>query len=201
MENEKIENSQKQNNENKYTNFLKDKKNIIIIILSFLLVCSLFVYGIPNDTTKYESQINNLNTEINNLSEQVNNLKSENDDLNEKNQNLENEKKQLEEQKFALENEKNELTQKVNELSNAKTSSSKNTSSNTNNNPTSSNNANTNVTNTSPSNYTDNSEMVWVGETGNKYHKQSCRTLKGKGHQITMKQAIAEGREACKVCH
>ena len=43
--------------------------------------------------------------------------------------------------------------------------------------------------------------MVWVGETGTKYHNQGCRTLKGKGHQITMQQALAEGREPCKVCH
>lgn len=44
-------------------------------------------------------------------------------------------------------------------------------------------------------------QMVWVGNTGTKYHKQNCRTLKGNGHQITMQQAIAEGREACKVCY
>ena len=44
-------------------------------------------------------------------------------------------------------------------------------------------------------------QMVWVGDTGTKYHKQNCRTLKGNGHQITMQQAIAEGREACKVCY
>ena len=43
--------------------------------------------------------------------------------------------------------------------------------------------------------------MVWVGETGDKYHIQSCRTLKGKGHQITLQQALSEGRQACKVCH
>ena len=46
-----------------------------------------------------------------------------------------------------------------------------------------------------------NSEMVWVGNTGTKYHNEGCRTLKGNGHQITMKQALSEGREACKVCH
>ena len=46
-----------------------------------------------------------------------------------------------------------------------------------------------------------NEQMVWVGNTGTKYHKQNCRTLKGNGHQITMQQAIAEGREACKVCY
>ena len=44
-------------------------------------------------------------------------------------------------------------------------------------------------------------EMVWVGETGTKYHYEDCRTLKGKGHQITLEQALAEGREPCKVCH
>lgn len=44
-------------------------------------------------------------------------------------------------------------------------------------------------------------QMVWVGDTGTKYHKQNCRTLKGNGHQITMQQAIAEGREACKICY
>lgn len=46
-----------------------------------------------------------------------------------------------------------------------------------------------------------NSEMVWVGKTGDKYHLKNCRTLKGNGHQITLKQAKEEGRQACKVCH
>lgn len=44
------------------------------------------------------------------------------------------------------------------------------------------------------------SQTVWVGNTGTKYHRQSCRTLKGKGHKITLKEALAEGREPCKVC-
>ena len=42
--------------------------------------------------------------------------------------------------------------------------------------------------------------IVWVGETGTKYHRQDCRTLKGKGHSITLQQALNQGREACKVC-
>lgn len=45
-----------------------------------------------------------------------------------------------------------------------------------------------------------NEEMTWVGDTGTKYHRKTCRTLKGNGHQITMKQALSEGRTACKVC-
>lgn len=43
--------------------------------------------------------------------------------------------------------------------------------------------------------------MVWVGDTGTKYHKHSCRTLKGNGHQTTMEQALSEGRQPCKVCY
>lgn len=56
---------------------------------------------------------------------------------------------------------------------------------------------------TKPNNTTtnNNSDMVWVGETGNKYHVQTCSTLKGKGHQITLKQALQEGRQPCKRCH
>lgn len=45
------------------------------------------------------------------------------------------------------------------------------------------------------------SNGVWVGNTGTKYHFQSCPTLKGKGHQITLEQALSEDREPCKVCH
>lgn len=44
-------------------------------------------------------------------------------------------------------------------------------------------------------------EIVWVGETGTKYHYKDCRSLKGKGHPITMKEALAEGRTSCGICH
>ena len=56
-------------------------------------------------------------------------------------------------------------------------------------------------TNIKDSSSIENSEMVWVGETGTKYHYKDCRTLKGKGHQITLEQAQEEGREPCKVCY
>ncbi|MCC8160827.1 MAG: hypothetical protein LIO53_05905 [Oscillospiraceae bacterium] len=45
------------------------------------------------------------------------------------------------------------------------------------------------------------STMVWIGETGTKYHKENCRTLRGNKYQITLDEALAQGREACKVCH
>ena len=44
-------------------------------------------------------------------------------------------------------------------------------------------------------------DTVYVGKTGNKYHNQGCRTLKGDGVPISLDEAIAQGRTACKVCH
>ncbi|MDO5398960.1 MAG: copper amine oxidase N-terminal domain-containing protein [bacterium] len=54
---------------------------------------------------------------------------------------------------------------------------------------------------TVPATSANNSEMVWIGETGNKYHFEDCRTLKGNKYQITMDEAIAQGRTSCGVCH
>ena len=44
-------------------------------------------------------------------------------------------------------------------------------------------------------------QTVYVGKTGSKYHYQGCRTLKGGGIPMSLDDAIAEGRTACKVCH
>lgn len=44
------------------------------------------------------------------------------------------------------------------------------------------------------------SETVYIGDTGTKYHRESCRTLKGNAHAISLDEALAQGREACKVC-
>ena len=46
----------------------------------------------------------------------------------------------------------------------------------------------------------ENSETVYIGKTGNKYHKKNCSTLKGKGIPISLDEAIAQGREPCKRC-
>ena len=54
---------------------------------------------------------------------------------------------------------------------------------------------------TAPAASTNNSEMVWIGETGNKYHFENCRTLKGNKYQITMEEALAMGRTSCGVCN
>lgn len=43
-------------------------------------------------------------------------------------------------------------------------------------------------------------DTVYIGKTGTKYHRQGCRTLKGNGSPISLSEAKAQGREACKVC-
>lgn len=48
--------------------------------------------------------------------------------------------------------------------------------------------------------YQESSNIVWVGETGNKYHRESCSTLSGRKYKMTLQEAKAEGREACKRC-
>lgn len=45
------------------------------------------------------------------------------------------------------------------------------------------------------------SKTVYIGATGTKYHLESCRTLKGNGTPISLDDAIAQGRTACKVCN
>ena len=124
--------------------FLKDKKNIIIIILSTLLLLSFSIIG-ENDKTSGET--NTLNSKISNLE---------------------------------IENQKLKENSSMSQQTILNTATEKET--------------------TTPSSE-DTSEIVWVGESGNKYHTQNCRTLKGAGHQITLQQALSEGRQACKVCH
>lgn len=41
---------------------------------------------------------------------------------------------------------------------------------------------------------------VYVGETGECYHSEYCRTLKGSKHPMSISDAIASGLRACKVC-
>ena len=165
----------------KITSYLKINnlfkgKNLAIIILSFLLFIS--IIGQPS-VTDYENNINTLNTTI---SKQKEIISSNQDDTIK----LQNENTQLKDKIAALEKENESL---------------KNSAQNTESKP--SNTDTVPVTTTTQPKVQNNeiTEMVWVGNTGTKYHIQSCGTLKGKGHQITLQQAISEGRQACKVCH
>ncbi len=47
----------------------------------------------------------------------------------------------------------------------------------------------------------DSEYIVYRGKTGDKYHRASCRTLKGGGIPITLEEAKSQGRQACKICN
>ena len=189
--------------EYKKKTFWKDGKNIAIIILSVILLCTIFVIPSRNtdeDIAQYERKISELNKKIEVLNDQIKTLTSTinvkektTDNLNKENTSK---KEEISNNSTNQNNQQNEIkktTESVQQTTSTEKSSSKTT--NTNNN-------NTNVSSSPTTNSNDNqSEMVWVGETGSKYHYQDCRTLQGKGHQITLKQALAEGRQPCKVCH
>ncbi|MDP4133614.1 MAG: stalk domain-containing protein [Bacillota bacterium] len=46
-----------------------------------------------------------------------------------------------------------------------------------------------------------NTQYVYIGTTGDKYHKENCRTLKNGAIKITLSEALAEGRIPCKICY
>lgn len=53
-----------------------------------------------------------------------------------------------------------------------------------------------------PAPVTSNQSMtVYIGATGTKYHLQSCRTLKNTKTPISINDAKAQGRTACKICN
>ena len=68
-------------------------------------------------------------------------------------------------------------------------------------------NTNSNSVTEAPSNnhvevHNDTTEKtVWIGETGTKYHYSNCRTLRGNKYEITLQEALNQGREPCKVCN
>lgn len=226
-----VENSGISKEETTQKSIFKDGKNIAILLLSILSSLFLLAFigssvgtetaqvSAPSvEVSEYEKSIDELKRNIEDNQNQITELQNENKELKENNT-------RLEEEKQNIENEKNTLASKVEELekqptntsntstaskptttqsnpspSSTSTSSSSKPASNSSSSISSSTPKATQTQPTAPSN-NNNSQMVWIGDTGNKYHNQNCRTLKGNGHQITMQQALAEGRQACKVCH
>lgn len=43
-------------------------------------------------------------------------------------------------------------------------------------------------------------DVVWLSQTGTKYHRKTCRTLKLPPTETTREKAEKMGRGACKVC-
>jgi len=112
-------------------------------------------------------------------------------EINQSIQTLENEKQKLEEEKKSLETEKETLTSEIEELK--KTSSilteKKNAKVSTSSTPTT-----TTVQNT-------NSAIVYVTNTGKKYHKSSCSYLKKSKIEMSLSEAQSKGYTACSKCY
>ena len=49
--------------------------------------------------------------------------------------------------------------------------------------------------------YDSSNETVYITDSGNKYHRSGCRTLKKSKHAISKSSAVKQGYEACGVCH
>jgi competence protein ComEC len=56
------------------------------------------------------------------------------------------------------------------------------------------------ITSKAPSTGNDNT-IVYITDTGKKYHTAGCRTLKKSKHAITLKEAKARGYTPCGICH
>ena len=175
---------------NKKTNTIL---NIVIVLSIFFIFCIIYSSVIPNDLSEYKKEIKNLNTQVSTLTEQIKNNENQIATLSESNKTLESENQKLKDEKNDLNNQIEELSKVPSVSATTQPTTSDNNSSS----QSSTSEPKSDLT-TTPSN--NNSQMVWVGETGSKYHVQSCSTLRGKGHQITLQQALAEGKQACKRC-
>ena len=49
--------------------------------------------------------------------------------------------------------------------------------------------------------YQGSGETVYITDTGSKYHRSSCRTLRYSKHAVTLSWAQSNGYTACGICH
>lgn len=201
----------KAGNQSKHSTISNTKRNIIIGIGIFFILCiySFIFSSINNNISTSSTNIFNNTSSFNTIysySKTENTLeeKAENAQINTvslKSSSSSNTKPQEKNKNIASSSKKSTTKSSNTSSSKAVASSTKsNSSSNTKSNNPSSKAKTTTTKKETNTSTTNNSLKVWVGNTGNKYHRQSCGTLKGKGHSITLKQALAEGRESCKVC-
>lgn len=187
QKNETITTNNNLENESQTKNpFWKNKKNIAIIILSFILFCSLGstpsidTNNISN-VTQYKTQINELNAKLENSLSQIKSLETDKKSLKDKISNLEEEKEELEK-------ENENLNSKLKDATKTTSTSSSLTSKKT----SSSNNSSSNITQRT---------TVYITKTGSKYHKSSCSYLKKSKISISLKSAKSQGYTACSRCN
>ena len=107
---------EKNNKKFSIKNMFKSRKNIAIIILSFLLFCTVATYA-NSETIDFQLQIDKLNNEFSELKgenellkKQISNLKDENNKLQEDKNNIEKSNKKLYEDIHKLEENNTSLT-------------------------------------------------------------------------------------------
>ncbi len=193
--------------------FWKNKKNVAIVILSFIIVCFLFSSS-GTEIEELSGKENTKNAELNQQLEesmsQIKILQGQNEKLQEEkqrlqgndskivtlqesNQKLQDEKLVLEEQKNELEQEKASL-QAQNEELNAKIQQIQSTQSASKTAISSTATSSEIVSNT-------NSGTVYITDTGKKYHSGGCSYLKNSKHEISKSSAKAQGYMPCSRCN
>lgn len=181
--------------------FLKDKKNIAIFILSIVLFISICSNLFSSKGTQIKEKYEENEAIMNNLIAEKDMLIKENENkitsLRDDNKILREEKQKLEEEKKSLEEEKTTLNSKIQELE--KISSTKTQSQNTSSKTASVPNNTQKTTATSTQNT--NSAIVYVTQTGKKYHKSGCSYLKKSKIQKTLSEVQSQGYTPCSKCY
>lgn len=177
----------------------KEKKPIYKKWWFWLAIALLVIGVVPNNNNTQNEVKNEAQQTVYANSKIVNEVKSKQNIINTNVQTDTEEKEKQQEQKNEIISNNVEKEDKIN-----KTNEVQSKDTNKENTPTTKPKEMTNPDTTVPKAtppVNENSKVVWVGDTGTKYHVKGCRTLKGKGHQITLEQALKEGRQPCKVCH
>jgi len=215
---------EKEENDNftKFKSFIKKRALIIESILAVIIVVMFVtVAGTSEEKQTLEKRYNDLKAKseettktlndeikqkenkIKDNEKKVTELQQEDkkNEINESIRLLETEKQKLEEEKKTLEGEKQTLTNQIEELKktssilterkNAKVSQN---SSNSNPNASSSNKVTTTAQNT-------NSRIVYITNTGKKYHRAGCSYLKKSKIETTMSNAVSSGYTPCSKCY
>lgn len=103
-----------ENNNKKFSikNLFKSKKNIVIMVLSFLLLCSMISYS-NSDMYNYQIQIENLNKQVTTLKDENASLESQLSDLKEEKVRVSDNRQQTEEDETITTDEEKKVEPEV----------------------------------------------------------------------------------------
>ncbi len=196
-----------------FKNFVKENSLAIEVILSIFVVIMLITsITISNQKNTIQKQYNELQTKLDttskNLQKQIDEKNTKlldnekkiselqqeekQNEINNSIKSLETEKQKLEGEKNALEEEKQKLNTQIEELK--KTSSTISQNKSTAAKTSTSSTAKTSAQNT-------NSTIVYVTNTGKKYHKSNCSYLKKSKIEMSLSNAQSSGYTPCSKCY